>query len=73
MLNGRALAAVLGGLVLLITFLLYTGNSAVFLSDGIAGNGMAVGMLIAFFAYIVYEDWKDAKQARERSKRRESN
>jgi hypothetical protein len=70
MLNGRALLAVVGGLILTVTFLLYAANSLVSLSPEIAFNGMVVGAVIALCAFTVYEDWRDAKQARERSKRR---
>ena len=68
--NGRALLAVVGGIILTVTFLLYAANSFATLSQEIAFNGVAVGAIIAFLAFTMYEDWKDAKQARERSKRR---
>lgn len=69
MMNGHALAAAVGGIILAVTFLLYAGNSVVSLSGDTAVNGIAVVMIVAFFALTVYEDWKDAKQARHRSKR----
>ncbi len=69
MINGDALAAVVGGIVLAVTILLYAGNSVVSLSEESTVNGMAVAMIVAFFALTVYEDWKDAKQSRRRSKR----
>ena len=69
MMNGHALAAAVGGIILAVTFLLYAGNSVVSLSGDTAVNGIAVVMIVAFFALTVYEDWKDAKQAQHRSKR----
>lgn len=67
--NGQALAAVVGGIILAIASLLYAGTSLVSLSGDTAVNGMAVIMLVAFLGFTVYEDWKDARQARERSGR----
>ncbi len=69
MMNGHALAAAVGGIILAVTFLLYMGNSVVSLSGDTAVNGIAVVMIVAFFALTVYEDWKDAKHARHKSKR----
>ena len=70
MINGQALAAVVGGIILAIASLLYAGNSLFSVSGDTAANGMVLAMLMAFFGLTVYEDWKDAKQARERSRRR---
>jgi ABC-type uncharacterized transport system permease subunit len=69
MINAQALAAVIGGIILAIASLLYAGNSLVYLSGDTAVSGMAVVILAAFFGLTVYEDWKDAKQARETAKR----
>lgn len=69
MINGQALAAVVGGIILAIASLLYTGNSPFSVSGDTAVNGMVLVMLVAFFGLTVYEDWKDAKQARESSRR----
>mgnify|MGYP000146219382 CR=1 FL=1 len=69
MMNGHALGAAVGGIILAVAFLLYIGNSVVSLSGDTAVNGIAVVMIVAFFAFTVYEDWKDAKHARQKSKR----
>ena len=69
MMNGHALAAAVGGIILAVTFLLYIGDSVVSLSGDTAVNGIAVVMIVAFFALTVYEDWKDARHARDKSKR----
>ena len=68
MMNGHALAAVVGGIILAVTFLLYAGDSIVSLSGDTAVNGIAVVMIVAFFALTVYEDWKDARNAGQKSK-----
>ena len=69
MINGQAFAAVVGGIILAVTLLLYIGDSLASLSGDSAVNGIAVVMIVAFFAVTVYEDWKDARHARHKSKR----
>jgi len=54
---------------LAVTLLLYIGDSVASLSGDSAVNGIAVVMIVAFFAVTVYEDWKDARHARHKSKR----
>jgi hypothetical protein len=67
--NGHALAAVVGGILLAVTSLAYAGNLVVPVSEDTAVNGIALLMIVAFFAVTVYEDWKDAKHARGKSRR----
>jgi uncharacterized membrane protein len=69
MTNENAWIAVVGGIAVLVTLLLYAGGSLFRISEEQAVNFMAVIMLVAFFGVTVYEDWKDARQARQRSRR----
>jgi hypothetical protein len=61
--------SVVGVAMAVLTLLLYAGGSAFSVSEEHAVNAMALVMIVAFFGVTVYEDWKDAKQARQRSKR----
>jgi hypothetical protein len=69
MTNENAWIAVVGGIAAVVTFLLYAGGSLFHISDEQAVNMMAVVMLVAFFGVTVYEDWKDARQARQGARR----
>ncbi len=70
MINGRSLMALVGGFLALLASPLYAGTSVITLAEENGVSGILLLTILAFFALTMYEDWKDAKQARQRYRQR---
>ena len=67
--SGRSLMAAVGGLLTVAASPSYAGSSVITLAQENGASGIALLTILAFFGLTMYEDWKDAKQARQRRRR----